>query len=69
MAEDQKEVSLSELLEKIANVDPLQDTATKRVEPLFKDEADYKAFKERHDKAKIARGSLPACRVPIVSWN
>lgn len=65
MAEDQKEVSLSELLEKIANVDPLQDTATKRVEPLFKDEADYKAFKERHDKAKIARGSLPACRGPL----
>lgn len=30
-----------------------KDTTTKPIEPLFKNEEEYKEFKERHDKAKV----------------
>ena len=30
----------------------------KRMDPLFKDEADYKAFTDRHDQFKVKRGDL-----------
>lgn len=30
-----------------------KDTTTKPIEPLFKNEVEYKEFKERHDKAKV----------------
>lgn len=30
----------------------------KRMEPLFRDEAEYKAFTERHDRSRVRRGDL-----------
>ena len=54
-------VSLSTLLERIEKVDPLAAASTKRVEPLFKDKAEYEEFKARHDKAKIKRKPLEQC--------
>ena len=30
----------------------------KRMQPLFKDEADYKEFTDRHDQYKVRRGDL-----------
>ena len=62
MAEKSRSVSLSTLLERIENVDPLAAASTKRVEPLFKDQAEYEEFKARHDKAKIKRKPLEQCR-------
>ncbi len=65
MAEDKEAVSLSRLIEKVDAVDPLADCVTKRVEPLFCDEAEYQEFCERHAKAKIARRDLAACKGPL----
>lgn len=65
MAEKEAEVKLSELLERVNSVDTLSGVSTKRVEPLFKDEADYKEFKERHAKAKIKRKDLKDCKGPL----
>lgn len=62
MADNCEEVSLSVLTERIENVDPLATASTKRVEPLFKNQAEYEAFRERHDKAKIKRKPLEECR-------
>ncbi len=57
-----EEVSLSTLVERIENVDPLATASTKRVEPLFKDQAEYETFKARHDKARITRKPLEECK-------
>ena len=65
MADGEQEVKLSELLDRVNSVDPLADSATKHVEPLFKDEAEYRAFKERHAKAQIKRKELRSCKGPL----
>ena len=65
MAEGQQMVSLAELIAKVETVDPLADSVTKRVEPLFADEAEYREFCERHARAKIARSELAACEGPL----
>lgn len=65
MADGEQEVKLSELLDRVNSVDPLADSATKHVEPLFKDEAEYGAFKERHAKAQIKRKELRSCKGPL----
>ena len=61
MAENCEKVNLSVLAELIENVDPLTTASTKRVEPLFKNQAEYEAFRERHDRAKIKRKPLEEC--------
>ncbi len=65
MAADKEAVCLSDLIKKVNAVDPLADCVTKRVEPLFCDEAEYREFCERHAKAKIARRDLSACKGPL----
>lgn len=65
MAEGQQMLRLSELIAKVETVDPLADSVTKRVEPLFADEAEYREFCERHARAKIARSELAACEGPL----
>ena len=65
MAEGQQMVSLAELIAKVETVDPLADSVTKRVEPLFADEAEYREFCERHARAKIARRDLQSCTGPL----
>ena len=65
MAEGQQMVGLSELIAKVETVDPLADSVTKRVEPLFADEAEYREFCERHARAKIARRDLQSCTGPL----
>ena len=62
MAEKCDKVSLSTLVERIEKVDPLATASTKRVEPLFKDQAEYEEFKARHDKARIKRKPLEECK-------
>ena len=58
LAGKQESLSLKDLHDKLQNLDPMQLSDTKHMPPLFKDEEDYRAFKERHDKAKIKRKPL-----------
>ena len=37
----------------------------KRIEPLFKDEEEYEAFKERHARAKIERRDIKDAEGPL----
>lgn len=50
-------ISLDELYEKLSHGIQMANEIT-RVEPLFENEAEYAAFLERHNKAKVARGPL-----------
>ena len=62
------ELDFDTLLHKLDNGVELTAEVS-RMEPLFKDEADYAAFKERHDRDKVRRvplsnyhgGCLPWC--------
>ena len=37
----------------------------KRLEPLFRDEEEYRLFRQRHDNAKIARGDIREASGPL----
>ncbi len=65
MADKSEYVKLDVLLDKISNVDSKDTASANRIEPLFKDEAEYKEFKQRHDKAKIARADIKAAEGPL----
>lgn len=65
MAENEPEITVGELLERVNNVDPMSGTQTKRIEPLFADDEEYEEFKARHDKAKIKRRELRECKGPL----
>ncbi|MDD6880714.1 MAG: acyl-CoA dehydratase activase-related protein [Firmicutes bacterium] len=65
MAEQCEKVSLCELIKKISAVDTLKTESAKRVEPLFKDEEEYKQFKERHAKAVVAKADLSKAEGPV----
>ena len=51
-------ITTEELKQKIENLRVSHDNTTHPLEPLFKDEEAYKAFKERHDKAKVVKKDL-----------
>ena len=53
-----KPITAEELKQKIENLKNSHDNTTKPLDPLFKDEEDYKQFKERHDKAKVTKREL-----------
>ena len=65
MADECDVVKLSDLIEKISNVDISAASSTKRVEVLFKDQAEYDAFRARHDKARINRKDIAECSGPL----
>ena len=53
ISEEEEEVSLTSLIDKLNNVKTIDDANVNLLEPLFKDEDDYKEFTERHAKDKI----------------
>ncbi|MDO4176431.1 MAG: acyl-CoA dehydratase activase-related protein [Bacillota bacterium] len=55
LAGEKEHTNLEEIMSKLENADQTELSDTARIEPLFKDEEDYKAFKERHDRAKVNR--------------
>ena len=55
LAEKHEVRSISDLIDKINNLDPDEMSETKHIDPLFKNQADYEKFKARHDKDKIKR--------------
>lgn len=65
MADKCQTVSLKGLVEKIRNVDTAVTAGTKRIEPLFKDEREYREFKERHSLAKISRKNIREAAGPL----
>lgn len=58
LAEKRDEVSLGDLAGRFSSIDPEMLNDTKHIDALFENEADYAAFKERHDRDKIKRRDL-----------
>lgn len=52
------EITPDELSKKIENLRTSHDNTTKPLDSLFKNEDDYKKFKERHDKNKVTKKDL-----------
>ena len=53
-----KEITPNELEQKIENLKQSHDNTTHPLDPLFKNDDEYKSFKERHNKAKVNRTDL-----------
>ena len=56
-ADDSTEISLSQLLERLERGVEMA-FELKRLEPLFRDQADYDAFRARHDAAVVEKAAL-----------
>ncbi|MDR3225646.1 MAG: 2-hydroxyacyl-CoA dehydratase [Clostridiales Family XIII bacterium] len=65
MAEKHGVVGVDELLQRIDNADPSQLNETKHIKPLFADNPDYEAFKNRHGAAKVNRSPLSSAHGDI----
>ena len=51
-------ITIPQLMEKIENLRKSKDDTTKPILPLFKNDNDYKKFKERHSQAVVEKGEL-----------
>ena len=51
---------LSDVVRRLENLGDVQGSEVVRLPPLFKDEADYREFKQRHDREKVRRADLSA---------
>lgn len=58
LADRSEEISGDELFRRMKEIDPMMLSDTKHMEALFRDEDDYRKFRERHDKAKIKRRDI-----------
>lgn len=59
LSDEAKEISVSQLEESIKKSEAAAKSETRKADfILFENEADYKDFRERHDKAKVKRGDL-----------
>lgn len=55
---EQKPISVQKLKSKIEVLKISKDTSSDPLEPLFRIDEEYKEFKQRHEKAKVARNQL-----------
>ncbi len=53
-----EEITPNELEQKIENLKQSHDNTTHPLDPLFKNDEEYKSFKERHNKAKVNKTDL-----------
>ncbi len=58
LAKEADHTTLSLLIDRIRNADSSKMDGTKRLEPLFRNEAEYQEFKARHAKAKVQRSDI-----------
>lgn len=65
LAGKENEIKLSELIDKIEKADPNDIADTKYLRPLFKDENEFREFRERHAEAKIKRAELSKAKGPL----
>ena len=56
--ESDKYVTFAEVIRDLDNLGDTQGSEVERLDPLFETEADYEAFKARHDKEVVEKGSL-----------
>lgn len=64
-SEDGKFASITDLIEKLKTSEKVEIEATKRLEPLFESEEEYKEFKKRHKTSKIKYRDLATYEGPI----
>ena len=57
--------TLSEILDRFSKLGTIQGSEVERLAPLFKDEADYAEFKNRHDTEKVKTCELSAYEGPV----
>ena len=65
LSESRRERSLGDIISTFKNTDQRLLSVAKYLVPLFKDDEEYEAFKERHAKAKINRRNLKDVQGPV----
>ena len=58
LTQKEKVTSLKKIVEKISDISNIKDDTEPRLEPLFRNEEEYKEFKSRHDKNVAKRVKL-----------
>ena len=58
LSQKEKVTSLKKIVGKISDISNIKDDNQARLEPLFKDQEDYKRFKDRHNKNVLKRAEL-----------
>ena len=61
-AKNEEALTLSEVERRLKALGDIQGSEVVRLDPLFRDEEDYRAFKERHSKNAVRRGELSSYR-------
>ena len=62
--EEKNEYDYEEMLKKLENIKMEEEHKSDSLEPLFKDEAEYNEFKDRHDKAVIKELNIDEAKGP-----
>ena len=65
LADNEKEVSLSTLIDRFSSENQDLNSETKFLRPLFNDEIEYKKFLDRHAKAKVVKGDVKQSKGPL----
>lgn len=58
LSADKEKTTLKKIADKVSKISEIKEEEAKTLEPLFKNEAEYKEFKERHDKEIVKRREL-----------
>ncbi|MDS0526353.1 2-hydroxyacyl-CoA dehydratase [Clostridium sp. SHJSY1] len=58
LSQKSKEIEIKDLVKKVEKISGISDDGVERLNPLFKDEDDYKKFTERHSRAKAKRADI-----------
>jgi predicted CoA-substrate-specific enzyme activase len=58
LSKKEKATTLKKIVDKISDISNIKEDTEPRLDPLFKDEEDYKKFKERHNKNVLKRAEL-----------
>lgn len=58
LSEKEKVTCLKDIVTRVENISNIKDDNVGRLEPLFKNEEEYKKFKDRHNKAVVKKATL-----------
>lgn len=58
LADNQPIIEISKLIEKINEIDSLEDSADEKISPLFETREDYDNFVKRHEKASVRKKDI-----------
>ncbi|MDD2217525.1 MAG: acyl-CoA dehydratase activase-related protein [Eubacteriales bacterium] len=65
LSEKHEPNKISDIIDKIKNLDEMLTHESKHLEPLFKNKEEYEEFRNRHAKATIRRKSIEEVRGPV----